>query len=148
MKKIIAITMLIAAPFALPAQHYRLSDGRYFSQELINIPATILIVYLLTTFLLTIIRSNLDYRLKSRMVDKGVSDKIVEQFLQPHNRDSRGQAMKWFLILAGIGVGLTIVSFTLPLGIHSVAILVFSVAFSFLGYYYFLKRSGSQRLGD
>ena len=83
----------------------------------------------------------MDNRLKARMIEKGVSDKVVEQLLQPDGKDVKGQAMKSFLLLSGIGLGLTIINFFLPIGIHSIAIMSFSIALSFLGYYYFLKRS-------
>ena len=81
----------------------------------------------------------MDNRLKARMIEKGISDNIVEKFLQPDSKDIKGQAMKWFLLLSGIGVGLTISSLFLPIGIHSLAIMTFSIALSFLGYYFFLK---------
>jgi hypothetical protein len=77
------------------------------------------------------------------MVEKGVSENVVERFLQPTNRDVKSMAIKWFLILAGIGVGLTVISFSMPLGIHSLAIMAFSLALSFLGYFYFIKQSGN-----
>jgi hypothetical protein len=99
------------------------------------------------TFILAIIKTILDFRLKSKMVDKGVSDKVVEQFLQPQNRDAKTQAIKAFLILAGIGVGLTAINFTSPIGIHSFAIMAFSIALSFLGYFYFIKRSEADSAG-
>jgi hypothetical protein len=99
------------------------------------------------TFILAIIKTILDFRLKSRMVDKGVSDKVVEQFLQPQNRDAKTQAIKAFLILAGIGVGLTAINFTSPIGIHSFAIMAFSIALSFLGYFYFIKRLEADSAG-
>jgi len=65
----------------------------------------------------------------------------VEQFLQPGAKDTKNQIIKWFLVLTGLGLGLTIISMTLPLGIHSMAIMSFSIALSFLGYYVFTKRT-------
>jgi hypothetical protein len=75
------------------------------------------------------------------MVDKGVPDTVVEQFLQPQSRDAKTQAIKAFLILAGIGLGLTVINFTIPMGIHSFAIMAFSIALSFLGYFFYIRRS-------
>jgi hypothetical protein len=141
MKRIVIGTACFLSPLALVAQDgLRLPDGSSFSQQLVEIPATLIAVYLISWFLLSIIRGNLDYRLKSKMIDKGVNDKIAEQFLQPTQKDTRSQTMKYFLLLAGAGLGLTIVSYTLPLGIHSLAIMVFSLSLSFLGYYFFMKR--------
>jgi len=141
MKKTITIAIILFGPLAINAQNYVMPDGRNFSREFIDIPAIILVVYLISTVILTIIKLILDHRLKSRMIEKGVSENVAEQFLQPTNKDSKNLAVKWFLILTGIGIGLTMICFFLPIGIHSVAIMAFSIALSFLGYFYFLKQS-------
>jgi len=44
-------------------------------------------------------------------------------------------------VLTCIGIGLLIIDATLPLGIHSVAIMAFSIALSFLGYFMYIRRS-------
>ncbi len=112
------------------------------THQFFDIPCMILVLYLIIMFILSVVRALLDNRLKSQMINKGVSDKLVEQFLQPTATDAKEQAMKWFLILFGIGLGLTIVSNTLPLGIHSISIMTFSLSLSFLGYYFFVKQKG------
>lgn len=142
MKKLLSGLIIFFAPFVLHAQEdLRIGGGFNIKDEYFRIITAIFVLYLMITFIITIIKTILDFRLKSRMVDKGVSDKVVEQFLQPQNRDAKTQAIKAFLILAGIGVGLTAINFTSPLGIHSFAIMAFSIALSFLGYFYFIKRS-------
>lgn len=141
MKKILTATTIILAPFFLNAQDnydFRNIDDKYF-----EISATIFVVYLIITFILSLIKTLLDARLKSKMVEKGVSDKVIEQFLEPRNRDSKTQAIKSFLILLAIAVGLTIINYTLPLGIHSLAVMAFSISFGFLGYFFYLKQSGN-----
>lgn len=142
MKKLIIIATVLLIPFAANAwQISTLPDGTNVSTEVIGIPAVILVLYLVLTFILTITKSIMDNRLKAQMIEKGVSDKVVEQFLQPDSKDVKDQAMKSFLLLSGIGIGLTIISLFLPIGIHSIAIMTFSIALSYLCYYYFLKRS-------
>jgi hypothetical protein len=142
MKKLVTIAIIFFTPFVLYAQEdLRIGGGFNIKDEYFRIITAIFVLYLMITFILAIIKTILDFRLKSRMVDKGVSDKVVEQFLQPQNRDAKTQAIKAFLILAGIGVGLTAINFTSPIGIHSFAIMAFSIALSFLGYFYFIKRS-------
>ena len=141
MKKILTATTIILAPFFLNAQDnydFRNIDDKYF-----EISATIFVVYLIITFILSLIKTLLDARLKSKMVEKGVSDKVIEQFLEPRNRDSKTQAIKSFLILLAIAVGLTIINYTLPLGIHSLAVMAFSIFFGFLVYFFYLKQSGN-----
>ena len=109
------------------------------SSQFISIPATIFVMYLVGAFILHIIRTTLDHRLRSKLVDKGVTDKVAEQFLQPASRDLRSQALKWCLMLTGTGIGLTAVYYTLPLDIHSLAIMAFSIALSYLAYFLYLK---------
>jgi hypothetical protein len=140
MKKFFFITIATLAPVALFAQeYYRLPDNRQMSSQLISIPATIFVMYLVGAFILHIIRTALDHRLRSKLVDKGVTDKVAGQFLQPAGRDLRSQALKWCLMLTGTGIGLTAVYYTLPLDIHSLAIMAFSIALSYLAYFLYLK---------
>jgi hypothetical protein len=99
--------------------------------------------YMIGTFILTIVRWVLDQRIKNRLIDKGVSESIASQFLQPAaKKDTKTIAIKWFLILTGIGVGFTLVNLFQPYGAHSLALMAFSLAASFLGYYFFTKQSG------
>jgi Zn-dependent protease with chaperone function len=77
-------------------------------------------------------------------VDKGVPENIASSILQTNSKESRHINIKWFALLAGIGAGLTIVNYTLPLGIHSLAIMMFSISLSFLGYFFYLKLSGNE----
>jgi hypothetical protein len=140
MKKFFFITIATLAPVALFAQeYYRLPDNRQMSSQLISIPAMIFVLYLVGAFILHIIRITLDHRLRSKLVDKGVTDKVAGQFLQPASRDLRSQALKWCLMLTGTGIGLTAVYYTLPLDIHSLAIMAFSIALSYLAYFLYLK---------
>ncbi len=142
MKQVIIIATVLLLPFGVNAwQDSTLQEIADIPLGVIGIPAVILALYLILTFILTFAKSIMDNRLKARMIEKGVSDKVVEQLLQPDGKDVKGQAMKSFLLLSGIGLGLTIINFFLPIGIHSIAIMSFSIALSFLGYYYFLKRS-------
>ena len=141
MKKIILIASAFLTPVIVNAEVYQLPDGKTISGNLVNIPAMILVLYLVSVFILTMIKSFQDFRLKSKMVEKGVTDKVAEQYLHTDHKDTKSQAIKWFLVLAGIGLGLSIIDLTLPLGIHSVAIMAFSISLSFLGYYFFIRRT-------
>lgn len=142
MKKLIFLVAIVFIPALSNAQNpYKFTDGSSVTRGLIDIPAMILVLYLVIMLIINIIRTIMDHRLKSKMIDKGVSENIVMQFLQPRNQDVKNQSIKWFLILTGIGAGLTMINFSLPIGIHSIAIMSFSIAASFFGYYYFQKRS-------
>ena len=112
-----------------------------FAFDFLHITTTILVIVIIIVFILTIIRLALDHRIKTRMIEKGVSDKIVEQLLKPATSDRKGMAMKWFLILAGIALGLSLTNWTAPLGLHSLAIMAACISLSFLGYFFYSKKS-------
>ena len=144
MKKIIIALVIFFSPFYSYAQdQVQLGNGTYIPNEYFRIGASILVLYFLISFILSITRSILDFRLKSKMIDRGVSEKVAEQFLQPQNKDSKAQAMKAFLILAGIGLGLSVINLTTPIGIHSFAIMAFTISLSFLAYFFFVRKTAA-----
>ncbi|MBC6611478.1 hypothetical protein H8B15_11115 [Hymenobacter sp. BT507] len=95
--------------------------------------------YLLCSFVLTAIRLILNYLLKKQIVASAVSDNVVERLL-PGPQDEQNKVVKWIALLLSSGAGLTLCSLFLPLGLHSVIILLFSTALGFLVYYLFLRR--------
>jgi hypothetical protein len=144
MKKFILITGVMLASFAASAQEVRDYDpfrDADFLKQTMQVSAIVIVIYLLSTFLLTVIRLFMDFRLKNKMIDKGASEYIVNQFLQPQKKDSRSTAIKWAIIVAGIGIGFTLMLLVPPFGIHSVMIMSFCVSLSFLCYYYFMKKT-------
>src|SRR4249919_1909136 len=136
MKRIFGIIMVLVAPLAGIAQDViHLPAGESVDRGFANMVGTIVVLYIVVNFILTMVRSIQDHRLRTRLIEKGVSDKIIEQFLQPTISDAKTQILKWCLIFFGLGFGLALVSRTAPLGIHSFAIMSFSFALSFLAYY-------------
>lgn len=138
MKKIINIAVIVAAPIFANAQS---GNPHGMDKDVFNIGATIFTVGLFMIFILAIIRRMMDYRIKNKIVEKGIPEDIASSILQTSPNENRNMNIKWFALLAGIGVAFTIISYTLPLGIHSLAIMSFCIAASFLGYYFFLKQS-------
>lgn len=100
-------------------------------------------ITLLSFTILTIIKYWMGYRLKNKLIDNGLSENVINSILQ--DGKNKNSNIKWFAILAGVGTALTIINYTLPLGIHSLAIMAFSVSASFLGYFFFLKYSDKQK---
>ena len=143
MKKIAFIALILfAAVSANAQQNFQSFPDREFNRDFLQITAFLSGLFLVTSFILSIIRLFLESRMKNKMIEKGVSETIVEQFLQPTNRDSKSVAMKWFIVSACIGLGLAAINLSLPIGIHSIAIMAFSVALGFLGYYFYMKKTG------
>ncbi|WP_152270359.1 hypothetical protein [Agriterribacter humi] len=138
MKKTINITAIIATPFVANAQNI---NSPAIDKEIFNVCATIFVLGLFMIFILVILKRIMEYRIKNKIIEKGIPENIVSSILQTNPKEDRNANIKWFAILAGLGAGLTIIYYTLPLGIHSLAIMAFCIAASFLGYFFFLKRS-------
>jgi hypothetical protein len=81
----------------------------------------------------------LNFLLKKQIVATATSESIVKHLL-PGPQDELNKVVKWFTLLLSTGTGLTLCSRYLPLGLHSVIILLFSTAIGFLAYYLFLRR--------
>jgi hypothetical protein len=111
-----------------------------FNEDVFKISATIFVAILLMIFILSVLKRMLDHRIKNRIVEKGVSEELASSILRSDTSDENAN-IKWFSILTGIGIGLTLINYTSPLGIHSIAIMSFTIAVSFLGYHQYLKRS-------
>ena len=138
MKKIISIAAIIVTPILVNAQD---TASDYNSMAVFNVVATIFVVGLFMFFILTIMKRIMDFRLKNKIVDKGIPENIISSILQPELKEGGNINVKWFAILASLGAALTIINFTQPLGIHSLAIMAFCIASGFLGYYFFIKKS-------
>jgi len=139
MKKIVTITTGIIICFAANAQ----DDGpQLYGPEVFRVVASIFVVGMFMYFIINIMRRLLEHRLKNKIIDKGISENIAHSILEARTADDRNANVKWFAILAGLGIGLLGVNYTQPLGFHSLAIMAFSISISFLGYYLFIRNAG------
>lgn len=142
MKKTTIIAILLATAVAAQAQDLSAPLKQGSALELgFRIFAITVCLYLVGTFIITIVRMVLDYQLKSKMLDRGFPESELARLFKPGNNAARLSALKWFAVLAAVGFGLTIVTFTQPLGLHSLAIMAFSVATGYLVYAQFIKRT-------
>jgi len=141
MKKSIIIIATILVSVAANAQdNFDPLKDRQFIFDSVNICAVLLVIYLLSGFILRIIKQSLDYKLKNKMLDKQTGEPVIAQLLQPEsNKESRRYLLQWFFILTAIGIGFTAMKLSGPFGLHSLAIMAFSIAAGFGGYYYFTR---------
>jgi hypothetical protein len=144
MKKIIIILVLLALhtfTFAYASDdRIQLSNGALIPSSLVRTAIIVLLFSIVSSFLLTLVRMIMDYRLKQKMIERGLLGIEADNLLNA-NRENREYAVKWCLLLVGAGIGLTAIS-TFPFGWLSVAVFAFSIALSFLTYQYYLKRKG------
>jgi hypothetical protein len=111
-------------------------DALEFARKVI-LPAIAL--FLLGSFVLSAIKVVLNYLLKRQILTAGVSESLAERLL-PGPQSEQNKAVKWAVLLLSTGAGLAVCRWYLPLGLHSIIILLFSTAFGFLTYYLFLRR--------
>lgn len=98
-----------------------------------------LALFLLGYFVLAAVKLVLNHQLKRQIVAAAVSQSIVERLL-PGAQDEQNKVVKWVALLVSSGAGLWLCSQYLPLGLHSVIIMLFSTALGFLSYYLYLRR--------
>jgi hypothetical protein len=136
MKKIITTAIATLGIVIAKAQGNNGMDEEFF-----QVCAVIFVMLSIMAFILAIIKKIIDYRLKNKIIDKGISENIASSILQTTPHEGTNTNIKWFAISAGLGAGLMIVNYTQPLGFHSLAVMAFSISLSFLGYYFFIRQS-------
>lgn len=142
MKKTITVVLAGLTGSAVSAQDNYPRISNDMSEEVFRAVAVIFVMLAFMIFIISILQRIFDYRLKNKIVEKGIAENIASSILQTEARDNKDINIKWVALLMGLGAGLTLVNYTRPLGIHSLAIMSFCIAFSFLGYFFYLKRSG------
>ena len=120
-------------------ENFEAFKDRDFMFDALHICATISVIYLVSYFILQIIKNAMTFRIKHRMLDKGTEENIVRELLQPDKKENKNYILQWFFMFASIGVGLILVRLIQPFGLHSLAILAFSIAAGFGAYYYFSR---------
>ena len=139
MKKSLIIVMLLGTTIAANAQGSE--HSRWMDHEAMKILAVLSVMVLIAVFILTFLKYILESRLKHRIIDKGITEHLATSILQTTKKDDKLQTIKWACLLAATGAGLLAVYYTLPIDVHSFAIIAFSTSIGYLGYYYFLKQN-------
>ena len=140
MKKILSTTAVLCFAVAARAQeNFDPLKDRQLYFDVLNICAVLAVIYLISSFLLQMIRNHYNFRIKNRILDKGTEENIVRQLLQPEKKENKNYILQWFCLLAAIGAGLFLVNLIRPFGLHSLAIMAFSIAAGFGAYYYFSR---------
>jgi uncharacterized membrane protein YwzB len=139
MKKIIAICGIFCIGLNSKAQG-PVTEAEGQRQFVVN-ATFVAVLYLVSSFILKVVKGIQDYRLKNKMLEKGLSEELVQQFLQPPDHENKNQTIRICFILAGIGIGLALTSFFKPDMIMSIALSSMTIAAGFLAYYIYLKKT-------
>jgi hypothetical protein len=140
MKKAIIIIAALGASLVAYAQDKpEPLINRELIFDLVHVIVFILVIYLISSFILQLVRQNFDFRLKSKILERQTEENIVHQLVQPDKINPLNSILQWICALVSVGVGFALINLTLPFGLHSLAIMAFSIAAG-LGVYYFVAK--------
>lgn len=143
MKKLKFTIIIILASLAANAQgdSFDPFKDRQFIFDSLNICAILLVIYMISSFILKMVKQSFEHRIKNKIIDKGTPENIAHEVLgSPENKDNTNPLLQWIFLLAAVGAGFTIINVTRPFGLHSLAIMAFSIAAGLAVYAYFKKR--------
>jgi len=90
MKKILSTTAILCFAVAARAQeNFDPLKDRQLYFDILNICAVLAVIYLISSFLLQMIRNHYNFRIKNRILDKGTEENIVRQLLQPEKKENK-----------------------------------------------------------
>jgi hypothetical protein len=100
----------------------------------------ILFMSFLVIMLITLIKYFLDYRLKNKLIERGMAEQLSAYSAGKNDAEKKNEAVKLAIIFCGLGTGLIITYLTAPVHLHSLAIMAFSIGLSYLAYFFYLRR--------
>lgn len=113
--------------------------NREFIFDLIHIIAVLLVIYLISSFILQLVRSNFDFRLKSKLIDRQADETIVGRLVETGKVNPQNTVLQWICALGSVGVGFILIDLTEPVGLHSLAIMAICIAAGLTVYYFIAK---------
>jgi hypothetical protein len=113
-------------------------------RDIVNICSILMVMYIITYLILEILQRNLDHRLKNKIVDSGTQEGVINHLLANKKSDNRKVILQWTCVLLSIGAGLSIIDIARPFGLHSIAIMAFSLGAGLLAYYLISGRVGKK----
>jgi hypothetical protein len=108
-------------------------------EEVFRSGSIIFTLILVMVFVVIMVRTFLDNKLRHKILQNNVQPDSLHALLDLTPQDRKVTNLRWVYILAGIGIGLLLVS-TLPLGITAIAVMCLSLAASFLAFHWFVLR--------
>jgi len=146
MKKLLTSIIILLVTVQAFAQNKLVTENKSNSVE----PATIepisqillpiLFITFLVFMLINLIKYFLEFRLKNKLIDRGMSEQLSAYLLNKNDQEKQDEVIKLAILFCGIGTGLIMTYLTAPIHIHSLAIMAFSLGLSYLAYFFYLRR--------
>lgn len=100
----------------------------------------IIAITLVVMLIIQVTKYILDHKLKNKIIDRSISEQLANSILQKSAADKKDESIKWSILLLSLSGGLTVAYHTMPLHIHSLAIMAFSAGISYLIYFFYLQK--------
>lgn len=113
------------------------ADDMFIPDVFIKTIIVILLFYVASSFILTLVRTLLNHRLKSKMISMGIIGEEAERMLRT-GTETKNYAVRWCLLLLSGGIGFIVISF-FPFGWLSAGVLAFCLALGYAGYFLYLN---------
>ncbi|WP_214073235.1 hypothetical protein [Mucilaginibacter sp. dw_454] len=140
MKKIYITLLLFSAALGAHAQsNTNLMSDKATFEEFVRDIVILLMIFMVTSFVLSIIRLILDNGLKKKIVEMGTPETVVSQLMATGKNEVRN-SLKWFCALCGIAVGLGIIGCYHLSDIYALMVIAFCLAIGFLGHFLLASR--------
>lgn len=149
MKKLITSLLILSATVQAFAQNKTITVSQSSpvepsaSEPIAGIILPILFIIFLVFMLTSLIKYFLEYRLKNKLIDRGMSEQLSAYLLNTTDQEKQNEVIKLAILFCGIGLGFTITYLTAPIHLHSLAIMAFSVGLSYLAYFFYLRRKNT-----
>lgn len=110
------------------------------SRPLFEMIFPILFMIFLVFMLVSLIKYFLDYRLKNKLIDRGMTEQLSVYLSNKNDREKQHDAIKLAILFSGIGTGLIVTYLTAPIHLHSLAIMAFCLGLSYFAYFSYLRK--------
>ncbi|MDZ4146969.1 MAG: hypothetical protein U1C58_01660 [Flavobacteriaceae bacterium] len=97
-------------------------------------------ITLVVILVIQVTRYILEHKLKNKIIDRGISEQLASSIIGNGVADKKDDSIKWAFLLLGLSGGFTVSYYTMPLHLHSLAIMAFSLGLSYLAYFFYLRK--------
>lgn len=100
----------------------------------------IIFISFLVFMLISVVKYFLEFRLKNKMIDRGMTEQILAYSFNKNDDDKFNDVIKLAILFCGLGMGLAITYLAGPINILSLAIMAFSIGLSYFAYFLYLRK--------
>lgn len=143
MKKILTSALILLLTVEAFSQNKPIAAEQAAIEPVSGILLPVLFILFLVFMLISLIRYFLEFRLKNKLIERGMSEQLSAYLVKKNDREKQNEIIKLAILFCGVGLGLTLVYLTAPIHIHSLAIMAFSIGLSYLAYFFYLKRQNT-----